>query len=247
MQPSPMKQYVWWSTISIERDELAQTKRTRQRACLVRDAFHHAAVAHEAIRLVVDDLVAGLVEFGREQPLRDRHADRIGDALAKGARGGFDPRGDAHFRVPRGLRMQLAKMLQLPDRQRVTGQVKQRIDEHRAVAVREHEAIAVGPVRIRRVVAKVAMPQRHRDLGHAHRHARMPGIGRLDRIHREEADGVGQVRIGSVARARAGFGLRGWGVHQEFDCQAAGKTRIIANGPCRTGPRAETAIKLRTP
>jgi ribosomal protein L34E len=43
----------------------------------------------------------------------------------------------------------------------------------------------------------VALPQRDRDLGHAHRHARMPGLRSFDRVHRQRADRVGcSVRVG---------------------------------------------------
>ena len=46
------------------------------------------------------------------------------------------------------------KSLDVLDRRpRVAGEVEQRIDQHRAVAGRQHEAVAVGPVRIGRIVA----------------------------------------------------------------------------------------------
>ena len=40
---------------------------------------------------------------------------------------------------------QLAEVLEVLDAERVAGQVQQRIQQHRAVAVRQHEAVAVGP------------------------------------------------------------------------------------------------------
>ena len=49
---------------------------------------------------------------------------------------------------PGRLAVQLAEVLQLVDRQVVAGQVQQRVQQHRAVAVRQHEAVAIGPVRI---------------------------------------------------------------------------------------------------
>ena len=99
---------------------------------------------------------------------------------------------------PGVLRVQLAEVLQLLHRQVVAGQVQQRVEQHRAVAVGQHEAVAVGPVRVGRVVAQVALPQRHGDLGHAHRHARVAGVGLLHGVHRERADGVGEFGVGRL-------------------------------------------------
>ena len=96
--------------------------------------------------------------------------------------------------------MQLAEALQLRHRQVVAGQMQQRIEQHRAVAVGQHEAVAVGPRRIGGVVPQVMVPQHFRDLRHAHRHAGMAGIGLLHGIHRERADGVGQ--LGAISHRR---------------------------------------------
>ena len=70
------------------------------------------------------------------------------------------------------------------------GQVQHRPEQHRGVAVREHEAIAVGPDRILRVEAHHAVPERVDQRRERHRRAGVPGLGRLHRIHRERADGV---------------------------------------------------------
>ena len=93
--------------------------------------------------------------------------------------------------MTRRLAVQLAEVAQLAHRQVVAAQVQQRIQEHRAVAVRHHETVAVGPVRIGRVVLQVPAPQRDRDLGHAHRRAGMAGIGLLHGIHRQRPNGIG--------------------------------------------------------
>ena len=83
---------------------------------------------------------------------------------------------------------------------RIAEQIEQRIEQHRAVAGREHEAVAVRPVRPAGVEFHEALEQHGRDVGHAHRHAGMAGFGLLHRVHRERADGVG-------AAARIGFAL----------------------------------------
>ena len=146
------------AVVVVERDQLVELPGAGQRAGLVADAFHQAAVAEEDVGVVVDDRVARAVELGGQQLLGQRHADRVGDALAERAGGGLDARRDADLGVARRLAVQLAEVAQLAHRQVVAGQVQQRVEQHRAVAVGEHEAVAVGPVRVGRVVAQVACP-----------------------------------------------------------------------------------------
>ena len=47
---------------------------------------------------MIDDRVAGPVEFRRQQLLGQRHADRIGEPLAERTGGGLHARRDADFR-----------------------------------------------------------------------------------------------------------------------------------------------------
>jgi hypothetical protein len=175
-----------------DRDQLAEPERARQRARLVGDALHQAAVAEEGVGVVVDDLVAVTVVLRGQHLLGERHADRVADALTERAGGGLDAGGVAVLGVARGLRVPLAEGLQVVDRDVVAGQVQQRVDQHRTVAVGEHEAVAVRPIRVGRVVAQHVVPQHLGDVGHAHRRPRVSGIGLLDGIHAERADGVGE-------------------------------------------------------
>ena len=191
------------AVVVVEDDQLAQAERPGQRADLVRDPLHEAAVADERVGVVVDDLEARAVELLREQALGERHADRVREPLPERAGGRLDAGRDAVLRVSRRHRAELAEALQLRERQVVAGQVEQRVEQHRPVPVREHEPVAVGPLRVRRVVTEVPAPERDRDLGHAHRHAGMSGVCRLHRIHRERADGVRHLALG----AGIGFGL----------------------------------------
>ena len=152
------------------------------------------------------------VELGGEQPLGERHAHRVGDALAERAGGGLDPGRAAVFRVAGRLRVELAEALQLRQRQVVAGQVQHRVEQHRAVAVGQHEAVAVGPGRIGGVVPQVAVPQHLRDLRHAHRHPGVAGIRLLYSVHRQRADRVGQ------------FGA---GIHPGLPCEEGRKVRQL--------------------
>ena len=49
----------------------------------MRNAFHQAAVAEKNISAVIDNGMAGAIEFRSEQFFRQRHADCIGDALTE--------------------------------------------------------------------------------------------------------------------------------------------------------------------
>ena len=71
--------------------------------------------------------------------------------------------------------------------------MQQRVEQHRAVAGGQHEAVAIRPVGRGRIEFQELREQHRRDVGHAHRHAGMPGFGFLDRIHGERPDGVGHV------------------------------------------------------
>ena len=60
------------------------------------------------------------------------------------------------------------------------------------MAVREHEAVAVDPLRVARVVLEEIAPQDLGNVRHAHRGTGMAGIGALDGVHRERTDAIGQ-------------------------------------------------------
>src|SRR3546814_2317820 len=89
-----------------EDDQLAETQVAGQRDRLVADAFHEAAVADDAIGVVIDQIVA---EAGVQQTLGERHADGVGEALAERAGGGLDAGGVAVFRVPGRAAAELAE------------------------------------------------------------------------------------------------------------------------------------------
>jgi len=191
------------AVVVIEDDQLAELPGSGKGACFVADAFHQAAVANERVGVVVDDGETVAVEFGGQQLFGERQADGVGQALAERSGTGFDARGIADFRVARGHAVQLPETLELLDRQGIAGEMQQAVQQHRAVAVGEHEAVAVRPVRIDWVVFQVPGPQGHGDLGHAQGHAGMSGTGRLHGIHGQSPDGVGAgVEVGHDDRFR---------------------------------------------
>ncbi len=112
----------------------------------MRDTFHQTAVTHEHISEVVNDVVTRFVELRCQSFLSNRHTYGISDALAEWASGGFDARCVTVFWVTRCFRMQLTEVFQIVNRQLIAAQVQQRVNQHRAVAVRQHKAVAVSPI-----------------------------------------------------------------------------------------------------
>ena len=203
------------AVVVVERDQLAELEGPGQRAGLVRDSFHQAAVAEEHPGAVIDHVEAGAIELGGEPLLRERHAHGIRQPLAERPGGGLDAEVRLVLGMAGGMRTQLPERLQVVDRQRVAGQVQQRVQQHRAVAVREHEAVAVGPLRIAGIVAQVVAPQDLRDVGHAHRHAWVAGVGFLDRVHREGPDRIGKLPASRCLHQEViPFGRSGSGVER---------------------------------
>ena len=113
------------AVVIVEHDQLAQPQSTGQGADFVGNTFHHAAIAHEYVGIVIDDVVAAFIEVGCQGLFRNRHAHRIGDALSQRAGGGFHARGVAVFRMAWGLGVQLAEILQIVDGNVIAGQVQQ--------------------------------------------------------------------------------------------------------------------------
>ena len=162
---------------------------TGQRDRFLGNAFHQAAVAGQHIGVMVDKVIA---EGRVHDALAERHADAVGEALAERAGGRLDAGGVAIFGMAGGARTELAEMLDLVERDvGIAGEIEQRIEQHRAMAGRQHEAVAIRPLRIRRVVFQEAREQHGGDVGRAHRQAGMARIRLLDRVHGKEANGVG--------------------------------------------------------
>ena len=164
-----------------------------QRAGLAGDALHHAAVAGERVGVVVDDRMFGGVELRREIPFRHRQAHGIGDPLAERSGRGLDAGHLPVFGVAGRPGAELAKILEVVERCPVTGQKEQRIQPHRSVTGRKHEAVPVDPVGRGRVVLEYFPVQEGAEFGQAERQAGVPGGGLLDRVDGKETDGQGRL------------------------------------------------------
>jgi hypothetical protein len=222
-----------------DEDQLGKAQMARQSDRLLADAFHQAAVAGKHIGVVVDDVVAVACI---EDALGERHADGVGDALSKRAGRGLDPAGMAEFGVAGRARAELAEVPDLVDRDVfIARQIKQRIKQHRAVSGRQHEAVAVGPVRMLGIVLHEACKQHGSDVGCAHGQAGMARIRLFDRVHREEADGVRHLVMLFACRHHPCFrAAMGW------KCAPEGARDIAGAGAESTPGAANAAADCRT-
>ena len=124
---------------------------------LVVDPLHQAAVAGDRPGAVIDQIVA---IFGVQVPLGDRHADRHRHPLPERPGGRLDSVEEEILRMAGAGGAELAEALDVVDRRPgVAGQMKERVDQHRAMAGRKDEAVAVGPARIGGIVLEIIGPQ----------------------------------------------------------------------------------------
>ncbi len=195
-----------------------------ERGGLGADALHQVAVGADPVGVVVLHLAAVLLA---QEALGEREADGVRDALAERAGRDLDAGGVMDLGVARRARAPGAEVSDLLQRHvRVAGQVETGVQQHRAVTGRQHEAVAVGPVRVLRVVAHHLREEEVADRRHAHRHAGVAVAGVLDRVHRERADGVDGELLGGGLRRGGGHwhpvgvgadecdGVRGQRTHQ---------------------------------
>src|ERR1700722_6555195 len=68
------------------------------------------------------------------------------------------------------------------------GQVKNRPEQHRGMAIGKHKPVAVWPNRVLRVIAHSPVPNRIDERRERHGCARMGGLGNLNGIYRKRAD-----------------------------------------------------------
>ncbi len=105
-----------------------------------------------------------------------------------------------------------------------SGQMQQRVKQHRAVAGGEHEAVAIRPGRVGRIEFQELRKQHGRDVRHAHRHAGMAGFCFLDGIDRQKADRVGHLRMRDFGRLGHRQGSSGHTVRllRSINCRISG-------------------------
>ena len=222
--------------VVVDADQAPEPEVTGERCRLVTDALHHATVAGDDVRVVVDRLLA---EPGPQVALGDRHADGVAEALPERAGGHLDPAGVAGLRMAGRRRLELAELLQVVELEAVTGQVQQRVLQDRRVAVRQHEPVAVGPLGIGRIVLHDPRVQHVTERGEGHRRALVTAVRLQRRVHRhaaDERDGL----LGLFGRQRGGHRL---------DCTRppSGDTRVCqaTGGSSVNGTRCHSPRSIR--
>ncbi len=229
--------------VVVEHDQLRKPQMSGERHRLVADPLHQAAVAAKDVSVVVDDRVA---ELRRQHALGERHADRVAQALAERPGRRLDAARMPALGMAGGAAAELPETLDLGHRHvGIAGQIEEAVEQHRAVPVRHHETVAVGPVRHLRVKAQVLCEQHRGDVGHAHRHAGMTRFGLFDRVHRQRAQGVGhmaQLRVAGSGEGRGSGGMYSW-----FGMIAAGPARTRATRPHPGRGAILSQIKVELP
>lgn len=120
---------------------------------LTGDTLHGAAIAEEGVGVVVEELVAGLVEDTSGVSLGNGQTNSVGETLAKGTSGDLDTGSVVSLRVTGGNAVELlprelgqglyistkhrtyTEVLQVVHGEGVAEQVQQSILQHAAVAV----------------------------------------------------------------------------------------------------------------
>ena len=193
--------------VVVKANHLSELERACQRTCLMRDTFHQATVTQKDPRAVVHHRVPFTIERRGQHFLGQRHADRIGDSLAQWAGRRFDRKVRIALRVTGGPKSKLAEVSQFVDRQRISAQVQQTVQQHGAMPVRQDESVTVNPARIGGIVFQVVEPQDFGNICHSHRGARVAGVCRLYGVHAECADCIGPFAPGCLAGSNFLAGL----------------------------------------
>src|SRR5271155_649091 len=121
---------------------------TCQRRGFLSDPFHKVAIAADGVRVMVDDVMPRAV-IARSQPrLRYRHSHAISETLSEWSGRNFHARCPTALRVPRGLAVPLAEVLDLVHGKVVAGQMQETVQEHRTVTRGQHKTVPVKPLGI---------------------------------------------------------------------------------------------------
>ena len=120
----------------------------------------------------------------------DRHTDGGGKSAAQGSGGDINTGGVTVFGMTGGLGAELTEVLQIVHGQAIAEQVQQAVHQHGAVAGREDEAVAVGPLRVCRVVLHILAPYGISGGRGAHGHSGVAGVGLLNGLGGENANGI---------------------------------------------------------
>jgi len=189
--------------VVVDPAEVRQAEVAGERRGLRRDPLHHAAVAGQRVHVVVEQLDARTVVARREPAAADRHPDARRHALPQRPGGGLDAGRPAILGMAGALALELAEAPDIVEGDRRlpeplvvgvhrldAGQVQHGVEQHRRVAGRQHEPVAVRPDGVVGIEAQPPLPERVDDRRQGHRRAGVAGARRLHGVHRQRPDRV---------------------------------------------------------
>ena len=132
--------------VVVEGDQVAELQVTGSGGSLGGNTLHGAAITEEAVGVVVDKLVAGLVEGTSGLALSHGETDGIGETLAERTSGDLNALGVVGLGVTGGDAVELTEVLEVVEGELVAEQVEQGVLQDTAVAVGEDEAVTVEPL-----------------------------------------------------------------------------------------------------
>ena len=183
--------------VIVEDDQLAKAPVTGQRRSFARHTFHVATVAHDGVRVVVNQSGIRLVESRRQVLFAQRQTNGVAKTHTERTSGDFDTVRNKVFRVTRGHGVPLSEVLQVVVRDgRVASQVHQRVLQHATVTGRQDKSVSVRPREVFRVVVHRFSVQDVRHRRAAHGQTRVTGVGLVDGIDGQESDRVDRVLDG---------------------------------------------------
>ncbi len=104
-------------------------------------------------------------------------------------------------------------------------QMQERVKQHAGMPGGKNKAVAIGPKRVRGIVAQESLPHAVANRSERHGRSGMPGIGLLHGVHREGANGV-DGKLLDLSRAH--------GISCRYLCPRSGKGELppAARFPC---------------
>ena len=166
--------------VVIEANHIVEAIVSGQRGGFGSHSLHHAAVAGQQKDALIEQLFR--TEACRQVFTGHRHADTGRESGTQRPGGNLHPRHMPVLRVSRSAAAPLPEIAQVFSRQPILEQVKQRIDQHRAMTGRQNKPVATRPLRLPGIVPQVFVPQGEGVVGAPHGQAGMAGIGLLHAV-----------------------------------------------------------------
>ena len=118
------------------------------------------------------------------------HTNRAGDTLSQRSGGNLNALCVTVFGMSRCQSMELTESLQILDRQAVSVQMQQAVQQHAAVSCGKNKTVSVLPLRILGVAFQFILPQGVRSRSRAQRKSGMSAVGLLNCFSRKNTDRI---------------------------------------------------------